>query len=563
MSKHFVILVLAACCGSLIAVELVTTQELDSTEVTPSLAAVSTSSTASSVDNNQTTLSTGLNWVTAQRTNDTVKPFKLEDARLSKICQVCQCQAVMEPLYIDCTAKDVEKSFLDSDWPLHSPVAYMDVRFDKNRLREITPFPKLPITSLSYLGNNIEVIATAAFRNLPLLEHLDLSENRLSQESLYLNVFEGAFMKDEFEPIPLKTLKVGYNLIHSLDKDVFDHIPFLEILELNNNPLEIIDHQTGVAITTLRKLKVLNLAETQLKSLPEGFLHGLRHLKVLILSGNQLVTVPEELQRSINLEFLNLNNNPIATLNADSFTGLKSLKQLNVSSMLLLENITSNTFTPLTELTSLWCSFNPMLNTIDSAAFNGIADSQVNFRLSEFHFRGNGVPSIAANLLPWHDLDIIDIEENPFICDCRAGWLITNLIPIIEDMTPELSLSLTCAGPEEYKNRSLLSLIDDKNVVRNCSDGSGGGGGGLRSPFVPASSYSVGLMVVVGVFLVVGGISCMAVMAVRKNHLRQMYDRSTGQFVHYIRTPGVEKRDADEMAIISQEYTQFNNMSEI
>lgn len=66
-----------------------------------------------------------------------------------------------------------------------------------------------------------------------------------------------------------------------------------------------------------------------------------------------------------------------------------------------------------------------------------------------------------------------------------------------------------------------------------------------------------------GIFVVVSGIGCMALMAVRKNHLRQMYDQSTGQFVHYIRTPTANKKEEDEMAIITHEYNQFYNMNEM
>ena len=77
---------------------------------------------------------------------------------------------------------------------------------------------------------------------------------------------------------------------------------------------------------------MLNLAETKLNSIPDGVLHALSAtLKWLILSGNQFNKVPEELQNAINLEYLNLNNNPITGLNSKSFQGLVSLKRLNNS----------------------------------------------------------------------------------------------------------------------------------------------------------------------------------------------------------------------------------------
>ena len=119
------------------------------------------------------------------------------------------------------------------------------------------------------------------------------------------------------------------------------------------------------------------MAETKLVSVPEGFLHSLRSLKVLILAGNQLKAVPQELQRAVNLKYLNLNNNPIRTMNSESFLGLKSLKQLNISSMAELENITANTFGPLVSLHSLWCSFNSKLRKIDPKAFSTIESKEI------------------------------------------------------------------------------------------------------------------------------------------------------------------------------------------
>lgn len=136
-------------------------------------------------------------------------------------------------------------------------------------------------------------------------------------------------------------------------------------------------------------LKVLNLAETKLNSLPDGVLHALSAtLKWLILSGNQFNKVPEELKNAINLEYLNLNNNPITGLNSESFQGLVSLKGLNISSMPNLQFIDANTFTPLTSMIHLWCSNNPNLKKINSKAFNNMIESDGTLKLSEvcIHF---------------------------------------------------------------------------------------------------------------------------------------------------------------------------------
>lgn len=130
---------------------------------------------------------------------------------------------------------------------------------------------------------------------------------------------------------------------------------------------------------------MLNLAETTLESIPDGFLHALHSLEVLLLNGNRLTTVPAELRRSPGLQLLNLNDNPIQRLNASSFEGVSGLRQLNISAMNRLESIDENTFSGLKSLTSLWCSFNPSLKRIHSRAFMGIAADKENLVFSEVH----------------------------------------------------------------------------------------------------------------------------------------------------------------------------------
>ena len=72
------------------------------------------------------------------------------------------------------------------------------------------------------------------------------------------------------------------------------------------------------------------------------------------------------------------------------------------------------------------------------------------------------------------------------------------------------------------------------------------------------TSFNVGLMVIslFGIALVIGGIACMGLLAVRKSHLRQIYDSTSGQIVHYVRGTGGKRED--EQAIVSREYNQYD-----
>ena len=184
---------------------------------------------------------------------------KKEDPMQSKICQTCSCQDDI-PFLVDCSNKALKVPFLFTDWPTDGLNSSIEARFDGNEFEEITQFPELPLIKLTFRKNSIKLIQKAAFKFLKSLEYLDLSENALTHDSIGGNVFEGQFSEDDYQPLQLKTLRLGYNQIHSIDKDAFNHLStHLETLELNNNPLSVIDHQTAIAITTLRKLKVYAL----------------------------------------------------------------------------------------------------------------------------------------------------------------------------------------------------------------------------------------------------------------------------------------------------------------
>lgn len=120
----------------------------------------------------------------------------------------------------------------------------------------------------------------------------------------------------------------------------------------------------------------------------------------------------------------------------------------------------------------------------------------------------------------------------------------------------------SCAGPEEYKEKLLDSLATDTKIV-NCTnptdiisggDNNHGGGSTVRT-----TSSNKGLIIfsLLGIIAVIGGMACFIMMAVRKSNLREMYDTTSGQIVHYVRTAGVGDKQEDEQAIVKKEYNQY------
>jgi Leucine-rich repeat (LRR) protein len=116
---------------------------------------------------------------------------------------------------------------------------------------------EVKILDLSH--NQISWIEKRAFRNVSSLEILDLSNNRITADVLIPEIFEGHYDPETY--IPLKTLKVlrlGNNELHSLNPDLFEHLPNLEELSLDSNPFKVIDHNSEIAISGINTLKARN-----------------------------------------------------------------------------------------------------------------------------------------------------------------------------------------------------------------------------------------------------------------------------------------------------------------
>ena len=83
---------------------------------------------------------------------------------------------------------------------------YSSFSFEENDLKTVTAFPYLNIKVLILKENQISSIEKNAFRELALLEELDLSHNEITFEALRHDIFEGQLDADSYEP--LKYLKV-------------------------------------------------------------------------------------------------------------------------------------------------------------------------------------------------------------------------------------------------------------------------------------------------------------------------------------------------------------------
>ncbi|KAK4288526.1 hypothetical protein Pmani_038448 [Petrolisthes manimaculis] len=371
------------------------------------------------------------------------------------ICSMCECLGTT-PFDVDCTTTDLtEVPPMTSDnftipWVLD---------FSNNQIHDVPMFPVLPnLIAIKFKRNVITHIADMAFINLPDLKTLDLQNNNLTEEALGEEIFKGPYNDTFKDPIGLQELDLSYNNIRTLLSHTLHHLPFLRRLFLSHNPLRDISWAMATAITELRNLEELDLSQTQLDRLPSHFITELKHLRVLTLAGNKLTSVPSEVNYAHNLQLLNLNANPIVTLSVGDFqAGLATLRELQLSAMPHLRSVGKETFSSLTNLEVLRMSDNPELSILDPEAFYLMHGDEI--ALQEIHLQDNHLTTLSETLLPWLQLRYVDLQNNPWNCDCNLKWIATTLIPDLENKNPETTLSIMCAEPIADRGMKMADIL--------------------------------------------------------------------------------------------------------
>ncbi|XP_026822301.1 tsukushin-like isoform X1 [Rhopalosiphum maidis] len=341
----------------------------------------------------------------------------------------------------------------------------LNINLENNNLQQIFTLPSMTsLKKLSFKYNNISSIENKALTNLPALEELDLSYNSLNSHELRQSVFR----RYQHQNIPatndpaLKILKLGYNNIHSLPPNFFQYLTKLENLELNNNPLLVIDQNTEISLGYLTNLQVLDLSNTGLSDFPADVFSQSFNVQTLYLNGNQFQQIPKEI-RNMPLAYLNMNANPISYLDSESFVGLDQLQELIISGMPNLTDVGCGTFVPLKKLITLYMSHNPSLSNIHYDAFADNTSQQWSLRQLSISY--TNINSIDSRLYPWSMLNLFDAKGNPWTCDCRLSWLASYINETFAEM-PETLLYYRCTEPKNL----YTTLVSQLNEHIDCDD---------------------------------------------------------------------------------------------
>ncbi|XP_049825651.1 relaxin receptor 2 isoform X2 [Aethina tumida] len=216
------------------------------------------------------------------------------------------------------------------------------IHLDGNGLEYLPPDVfrgQLRLEKLFIVNNKLKVIEKGVLSGLPKLSWLFLDNNQI--EYIYLKDFRGllsirwinisgnklTFENDEFPFMPMiQELFLNYNLIKTVDKNLFQNLVPLELLSLRGNMITSI-HEA--AFTNLNRLKELNLMDNKITILPSQVFSSLVSMSKLVIGNNPFTFVPSELfQNTINVRSLNMEGIEITNIDLGMFEHLSDLQSV-------------------------------------------------------------------------------------------------------------------------------------------------------------------------------------------------------------------------------------------
>uniref|UniRef100_A0A670JEN1 TIR domain-containing protein n=1 Tax=Podarcis muralis TaxID=64176 RepID=A0A670JEN1_PODMU len=196
----------------------------------------------------------------------------------------------------------------------------LNMAFNKLKVLPMTLFLSLHSLKLLSLANNKFTMVPNATSNMPSLECLDLSFNKIYR------ILPGDFAHLN----NLKSLYATGNRISHVHSDIFGNLHSLQELNLEINLLtEINEPFPG----SLKNLETLILRQNKLDSIKKDVFKNLTSLLVLNLADNQITAIePGAFEGLSNLQSLVLGSNKITkdTFQEGLFQGLSSLVDLDL-----------------------------------------------------------------------------------------------------------------------------------------------------------------------------------------------------------------------------------------
>ncbi|KAF4077665.1 hypothetical protein AMELA_G00210640 [Ameiurus melas] len=213
------------------------------------------------------------------------------------------------------------------------------LRMQRNKISKLTGYmldPCSNLTELDFGDNEISYISPPVFKELTQLRVLHLQINRLT------NV-----------------------------KNLFRNLPLLEFLDLSRNRINML---TCLDFANLTQLNLLYLYSNKISKLPSCAFKDLNNLEILKLGTNKLLTIDAAFENYLpSLKVLQVACNKLSTLTKNSFKGLSNLRTLDIADNQIFE-IEPHAFSGLLNLTELLLSSNRITDKAirDPEVFSGM-----------------------------------------------------------------------------------------------------------------------------------------------------------------------------------------------
>ncbi|XP_049778361.1 slit homolog 2 protein isoform X2 [Schistocerca cancellata] len=328
------------------------------------------------------------------------------------------------------------------------------------------------LTQLDLSQNHLSLIPSAAFHNLHHLILLNLNHNRIS--ALRARAFEGLDT--------LEILTLYENKLHAVDPEAFKGLEKkLKRLNLGGNELTAVPVH---ALNILDTLKKLEMQENRITEISEGDFAGLRSLDSLGLAHNMLKEVPGRVFSHLTLlNSLELDGNQITHIDPEAFAGLEeNLQYLRLGDN-NIHTVPSEALRRLHRLRHLDLRANN-ISSISDDAFLGFGDTITFLNLQKndikilpamvfdnlnsletLNLQNNKLTHIPEEVMePIMDtLRVVDIMDNPLICDCELRWYNDWLRQLRDRDDAALQNKHTlCTMPHEHREYSIRNMPLDK-----------------------------------------------------------------------------------------------------
>ncbi|KAH7643426.1 hypothetical protein HUG17_10117 [Dermatophagoides farinae] len=320
-----------------------------------------------------------------------------------------------------------------------------------NHIRHLNSrsFMTMPKLKILYCSNNLLTVVSdsSIFQQLPLLETLDLSLNRLRVVNL-----------DGLESI--RTLDLSYNHLHDLRLQSLTGLR--ELFASNNNILQLVN-ETFMNTTNL---EVLYLQHNAIHSINYNTFYHLQQLRILDLSFNQLRRLHQSLFKNTNLlQSLYLDNNLIDDMGIEPgiFQELVDLRDLRLQHN-RLKHIRKGVFYSLPNLRDLDLQMNEIeiIESLESLASLQHLNLQGN-HLTVFNGQilSNFPSSLRYLQLSWNRLDSLQNDTFRGQNEVEVVWLNNNRIKRITE-----SVFTDLVNVEKlFLNHNEINTIDDDAFV--------------------------------------------------------------------------------------------------